>query len=183
MTRALILGGARSGKSAYSEELIAKCAPTARPIRYIATAPRRADDREWEARIAEHVQRRPTDWHTVETLDVAAELRRVPHLPTLIDDVGTWLMGHIDRQNAWDSPPDAFEGMCDELVSAVDAYEGPLVLVTPEVGMGIVPATPAGRMFRDAIGVLNGRLAEKCEKVVLVIAGIPLSLKEIRTRT
>ncbi|MBB3038924.1 bifunctional adenosylcobinamide kinase/adenosylcobinamide-phosphate guanylyltransferase [Hoyosella altamirensis] len=177
MGRVLVLGGARSGKSGYSEELIAGQANSPDKVRYIATAPRRVNDREWDERIAAHRARRAPQWHTVETADVAAELRRDRDAPTLVDDLGTWLTAQIDARQAWDSGPTALDDVLDDLVSAVCLYEGPLVLVTPEVGMGIVPPTHSGRMFRDLIGVLNGRLAEKCEKVVVVIAGIPLPLK------
>ncbi|AEF39721.1 bifunctional adenosylcobinamide kinase/adenosylcobinamide-phosphate guanylyltransferase [Hoyosella subflava] len=177
MGRVLVLGGARSGKSGHSEELIAVMANSPSEVRYIATSPPRVNDPEWEERIAVHRARRAPQWHTVETADVAMELRRERAVPTLVDDLGTWLTAQIDARQAWDGGPAALDDVLDDLVSAVCAYEGPLVIVTPEVGMGIVPPTRSGRMFRDLIGVLNSRLAEKCEKVVVVIAGIPLPLK------
>lgn len=177
MPRALVLGGARSGKSGYGEHLIAEWATSPDEVRYIATSQRRSDDPEWDSRIAAHQKRRPEHWQTIESIELTEQLRLDSSAPTLVDDLGTWLAAQIDARGAWGRGPESLTSVVDELVEAVVSYTGPLVLVTPEVGMGIVPATPSGRMFRDLIGVLNGRLAEKCEKVVLVIAGIPLPLR------
>ncbi|GGC71323.1 hypothetical protein GCM10011410_25350 [Hoyosella rhizosphaerae] len=80
---------------------------------------------------------------------------------------------------AWDGHRAELVGRLDDLVSSVKNFTSPLVIVTPEVGLGIVPDTRAGRMFRDDIGVLNARIAEVCEKVVLVVAGISLPLKQV----
>ncbi|MBD8507707.1 bifunctional adenosylcobinamide kinase/adenosylcobinamide-phosphate guanylyltransferase [Hoyosella sp. G463] len=173
--RCLVLGGARSGKSGHGEQVINEWAPR-QPVRYIATAPDRPGDEEWAERVRAHQQRRPAHWKTVRTDDLAAELDRDTSLPTMIDDLGMWLAAMMDQAGAWTDSSRA-SAPVDRLVDAVVRYPGPLVIVTPEVGMGIVPETRSGRAFRDEIGVLNARIAEECEKVVLVVAGIPLSLK------
>ncbi|MBN4927966.1 bifunctional adenosylcobinamide kinase/adenosylcobinamide-phosphate guanylyltransferase [Hoyosella rhizosphaerae] len=178
--RCLILGGARSGKSSFGEALIADLASSDQvPVRYIATSPHRPNDEEWADRIRRHRATRPHHWSTVETLDVADELRTSPHTPTIVDDLGTWLAAEMDVSGAWDGHRAELVGRLDDLVSSVKNFTSPLVIVTPEVGLGIVPDTRAGRMFRDDIGVLNARIAEVCEKVVLVVAGISLPLKQV----
>lgn len=173
--RCLVLGGARSGKSGHGEQVISAWA-TAEQVRYIATAPDRPGDDEWARRVHAHQLRRPAHWMTVRTEDLVAELDREPASPTIIDDLGMWLASVMDRLDAW-AEPERARAAVDGLVDAVARYPAPLVLVTPEVGMGIVPETGSGRAFRDEIGVLNARIAEECEKVVLVVAGIPLPLK------
>ncbi|MGZ4517974.1 MAG: bifunctional adenosylcobinamide kinase/adenosylcobinamide-phosphate guanylyltransferase, partial [Mycobacteriaceae bacterium] len=98
-------------------------------------------------------------------------------VPLLVDDLGTWLTAELDDAGAWEQPRGTIAPRCTELVRAVAACTAQLVLVTPEVGMGIVPTTPAGRLFRDEIGALNTQLAAECENVLLVVAGIPLKMK------
>ncbi|WP_149362081.1 bifunctional adenosylcobinamide kinase/adenosylcobinamide-phosphate guanylyltransferase [Lolliginicoccus suaedae] len=173
--RCLVLGGARSGKSGHGEQLISDWAAR-QQVRYIATAPDRPGDDEWARRVQAHRSRRPAHWITERTDDLVEALDREPNTPTIIDDLGMWLASVIDRLDAWAEPQRA-RASIDGLVDAVARYPAPLVLVTPEVGMGIVPGTLSGRAFRDEIGVLNARIAEECEKVVLVVAGIPLPLK------
>lgn len=168
--RTLVLGGIRSGKSDWAEKAIAG-QPS---VRYIATGPVADSDPSWAARVATHRERRPSAWTTVETTDLAAELRNQPQIATLVDDLGGWLTGALDRAG-WDGP--APEGEVEDLVAAVDGFTAPLVLVSPEVGMSVVPATTAGRRFADELGALNRSLAEVCERVVLVVAGQPLWVK------
>ncbi|MFC5951807.1 bifunctional adenosylcobinamide kinase/adenosylcobinamide-phosphate guanylyltransferase [Pseudonocardia lutea] len=173
--RTLVLGGTRSGKSGYAEALL----PADAPVRYAATARRRPDDLEWEARIARHAARRPACWTTVEDPDLVAELARGG--PLLVDDLATWLTGVLDDCEAWEAPatPPGVEDAVATLVEAVRRAPGeaPCVLVSAEVGLGVVPATRAGRLFRDELGALNAALAEVCDKVVLLVAGLPLRLK------
>ena len=168
--RTLVLGGIRSGKSDWAEAAIAG-EPA---VRYIATGPVADSDGSWAARVAAHRDRRPPHWTTVETSDLITELRARPATATLVDDLGGWLTNAMDRIG-WDGPPPRSE--VDELVDAVGGFTAPLVLVTPEVGMSVVPATSAGRRFADELGALNRRLAEVCERVVLVIAGQPMWVK------
>ncbi|WP_219418676.1 bifunctional adenosylcobinamide kinase/adenosylcobinamide-phosphate guanylyltransferase [Pseudonocardia nigra] len=172
--RTLVLGGTRSGKSRYAEDLL----PADAPVRYLATARRRDDDPEWSARIDVHRARRPAGWTTVEGGDVAA-LVRAGGDPLLVDDLATWLTGVLDDAGAWESPatPPAVDTAVAGLVDAVAACPGRVVLVSAEVGLGVVPATRAGRLFRDELGALNAALAAVCDEVLLLVAGLPLRLK------
>ncbi|MFI6165706.1 bifunctional adenosylcobinamide kinase/adenosylcobinamide-phosphate guanylyltransferase [Nocardia sp. NPDC051052] len=173
--RTLVLGGARSGKSAYAEELAAT-APG--PVRYLATSIPDPADLDFAERIAVHRDRRPADWTVLESADPAAVLGApAPEGSTLIDDIGTWLTARIDARAAWESPRGTVAPDADALVAAVAAYPQHLIIVSPEVGMGIIPATRSGRLFRDEIGTLNQRLAQACDEAFLVVAGLPLRLK------
>ena len=166
-----MLGGARSGKSRYAEGLL----PADASVRYLATARLRADDGEWTARIDAHRARRPQAWTTVEEPDVAA-LVRAGGGPLLVDDLGTWLTGVLDDADGWERAVDV-SPQRDGLVAAVRETTGRVVLVSAEVGLGVVPATRAGRVFRDELGGLNAALAQVCDEVVLLVAGLPLRLK------
>lgn len=173
-----MLGGARSGKSGHAEGLFAGGVFAGESaVRYLATGRRHPDDADWDARIERHRLRRPAHWATVEGQPLPAALAADRHTPTLVDDLGTWLAGVFDDTGCWDGDPAPVLDHTARLVAAVAAYRGPLALVSPEVGMGIVPATRAGRVFRDQIGALNARVAEVCDRVVLVVAGLPLTLK------
>lgn len=174
--RTLVLGGARSGKSAYAEGLL----PAEQPVRYVATARLRPGDAEWDARIAAHRSRRPPGWTTEEDPDLAAVLRAAGPSPLLVDDVATWLTGVLDDAGAWEHPGPQVPGIVGEraeaLVRAVAGCPARVVLVSAEVGLGVVPATRAGRLFRDELGALNAALAAVCDEVVLLVAGLPLRL-------
>ena len=176
-----MLGGARSGKSAHAEELTQALAGAGR-VRYVATSHRDPDDHDWEHRIAQHRDRRPGSWLTVETAhrrDLADQLRSPTEAAaTLVDDLGTWLTVELDGAAAWESPRGTITSRTDELVASVRDYRGALVLVTPEVGLGVIPETRSGRLFRDEIGALNARLAQVCDRVVLVVAGLTMTLKD-----
>jgi adenosylcobinamide kinase/adenosylcobinamide-phosphate guanylyltransferase len=171
--RTLVLGGIRSGKSRWAEQAIEAAAGPQRAVTYVATAAGR-DDAEFAARIATHRARRPSTWHTVESADVPAVLR-AHSAPTLVDDVGNWLTTTMDRRGAWDGGSVADD--IEDLVGAVTQFPDPLVLVSPEVGLTVVPSTRAGRLFADALGTLNQRLAAVCDRVVLVVAGLPMTVK------
>lgn len=171
-TRTLVLGGARCGKSAWAERRLA-----AEPeVVYVATAPPREGDREWAERVRAHVARRPSSWRTVETTDVAGALQAAT-VPVLVDDLGLWLTAAVDAAGAWEGPLDAVETEMDRLVAAWRACRVPAVLVTPEVGSGVVPATASGRRFRDLLGALTARLAAESDEVVQVVAGLPRRLR------
>ncbi|EHI42439.1 cobinamide kinase/conamide phosphate guanylyltransferase [Rhodococcus opacus PD630] len=176
-----MLGGARSGKSAHAEELTQALAGAGR-VRYVATSHRDPDDHDWEHRIAQHRDRRPGSWLTVETAhrrDLVDQLRSPTEAAaTLVDDLGTWLTVELDGAAAWESPRGTITPRTDELVASVRDYRGALVLVTPEVGLGVIPETRSGRLFRDEIGALNARLAQVCDRVVLVVAGLTMTLKD-----
>ncbi len=173
--RTLVLGGIRSGKSGWAEAALAETLAPGQPMYYLATGAADHDDVAWSQRVAQHRSRRPAHWSTLETVDVATHLRRSPDIPTLIDDVGGWLTAMLDRCGGWQSGSVSVD--VDELVDAVAAFDAPLILVSAEVGLTVVPATASGRRFTDELGTLNQRLANLCQRVVLVVAGQPLSIK------
>ncbi|MGV9839265.1 nicotinate-nucleotide--dimethylbenzimidazole phosphoribosyltransferase [Nocardia niigatensis] len=168
--RTLVLGGARSGKSAYAEQLVASEA-----VRYVATAVADPADADFAERIAAHRARRPANWTIVEGDAVAALADATP--VTLVDDLGTWLTARLDARAAWESPRGIVAPDIDALVDAVAGYPQRLIIVSPEVGLGVIPATASGRLFRDEIGTLNQRLAQVCDEVFLVVAGQPVRIK------
>jgi adenosylcobinamide kinase / adenosylcobinamide-phosphate guanylyltransferase len=171
--RTLVLGGARSGKSAHAEQLLA-----AEPrVTYVATAPHRPDDDEWAARVQAHAARRPAGWRTLETGDVATALRLADGA-VLVDDLGLWLTRLLDAREAWEGVlPDAVEQSVQALVDAWRDSHGRAVLVAPVVGSGVVPATASGRRFRDLLGVVTSRLAAASDDVVEVVAGLPRTVR------
>jgi adenosylcobinamide kinase / adenosylcobinamide-phosphate guanylyltransferase len=173
--RVLVLGGIRSGKSEWAESVIAASVGAECPVRYLATGPV-ADDDAWAARVAAHRARRPQHWSTIETADVATKLQSQDAVPTLVDDVGGWLTAAMDRAGAWTGG--SVRADVDDLLEAVAGYRAELVLVSPEVGLTVVPETVAGRRFADELGALNQRLAALCDRVVLVVAGQPVTVKE-----
>jgi adenosylcobinamide kinase/adenosylcobinamide-phosphate guanylyltransferase len=169
--RILVLGGARSGKSALAERLAAECGP---PVVYVATAS--ATDEEMAERIAHHQARRPPNWLTIErrtdladavaATAIAAAVRTV-----LVEDLALLLSNHMEGDVS-DS-----EARTLEEVDALLALEASVLLVTNEVGMGVVPAYPLGRAFRDALGRVNQAAASRCDEVYLTVAGLPLRVK------
>lgn len=172
MSRTLVLGGVRSGKSAYAEQMLA--AET--DVTYLAAGGVRDGDAEWAERITRHRARRPMSWRTVETSEVAAEMRSTA-APLLVDCLGTWLTARIDRHQAWDGALDAVRADMDELAAAWRDCPVTAVAVSNEVGSGVVPPAPSGRLFRDLLGELNTRIAADSDVVVLMVAGLPLRLR------
>ena len=163
-TRTLVLGGTRSGKSAFAEALLAD-APA---VEYVATAAADPGDAEWTARIAAHRARRPPNWHTLESRDVASVLGCAGP-PALVDSITLWLSAILDDLH--------LEQRVDELCLAWQATGRRVVAVSDEVGSGVVPMSEPGRLFRDALGRLNRRLAAAADDVHLMVAGLPLRLK------
>ena len=161
----LVLGGARSGKSRHAEELITRAAP---PWTYIATA--EALDDEMRDRIAHHRVRRDARWHTVDApLDLASAIAGLAG-PALIDCLTLWLSNVMLAERD-------VEAESERLLAALAAAPGPLVAVSNEVGLGLVPETPLGRAYRDAQGRLNQRVAAAADRVIFTAAGLPLNLK------
>lgn len=177
MAHVLVTGGVRSGKSRYAESLLARdAAVTYLTPGYPADATR---DAEWAARVAAHRLRRPPTWRTVETLDLAVSLAAAEG-PVLVDCLGTWLTRLLDRWDAWDADPGAWAGRLDAEVAAlaasVGAHPHDAVLVTNEVGWGVVSEHRSGRLFADHLGRVNQAIGVSCDQVVLMVAGRPLVL-------
>lgn len=164
---ALVVGGARSGKSGLAERLVTA---TARPRRYIATA--EAWDDEMRDRIARHRADRGADWITVEApLDLCAALAEAqPDEAVLIDCATLWLTNHLLADHDLDAETTA-------LLTALAACPTPVTIVSNEVGWGIVPENALARRFRDAQGRLNQRIAAEAGLVIGVMAGLPMVLK------
>jgi adenosylcobinamide kinase / adenosylcobinamide-phosphate guanylyltransferase len=162
----LVLGGARSGKSRYAERLIAALPP---PWAYVATA--EAGDREMAERIAAHRARRGTAWQTVEAPhELAGAIAGVTStVPLLIDCLTLWLSNRILAEADLDAEVDQFERALSR--------PGPVVIVANEVGSGIVPDNALARRFRDLHGSLNQRIAARAGRVILMVAGLPLTVK------
>jgi adenosylcobinamide kinase / adenosylcobinamide-phosphate guanylyltransferase len=162
----LVLGGARSGKSRYAESLIAASPP---PWAYVATA--EAGDAEMIDRIAAHRSRRGCAWRTIEApRDLDAALKSCGTMPVLVDCLTLWLSNLMLAETD-------IEAEMARLENSLAAAAAPVVLVANEVGYGVVPDHPLGRRFRDLQGVLNQRIAARADRVVLVVAGLPLALK------
>ncbi|MFG2141291.1 bifunctional adenosylcobinamide kinase/adenosylcobinamide-phosphate guanylyltransferase [Streptomyces sp. NPDC048650] len=205
--RTLVLGGARSGKSAEAERRLAAFPD----VVYVATGGTREGDREWAERISLHRERRPTGWRTVETCNLVPLLeaagpgreaagpggeaaaageegapgagRAVDGSPLLIDCLALWLTHAMDEVGAWDDETWEARGRhelrerTDALVAAVRATRRRVVAVSNEVGSGIVPASAGSRRFRDELGRLNAAFGAECEQVLLVVAGQALALR------
>src|SRR4051812_5841730 len=170
--RVLVLGGIRSGKSEVAEELVAG----ADRVRYVATAADPGDDAAWTARLDAHRARRPSSWTTVEAGGALAALLRdaAAEEILLVDDLGGWLNGTVKD---WSDPASATADVDDLATAVADCPARLLVLVTPEVGLSVLPATEAGRTFADALGALNRKVAGACDGVALVVAGQVVWLK------
>lgn len=176
--RALVLGGARSGKSVEAERRLESFPG----VLYVATGGTRGGDTEWASRVATHRDRRPGSWRTVETCDLVPLLAQ-DGAPLLIDCLSLWLTDVMDSVGAWDDAQwadggeRALRARVVELAQAVRSARRTVVLVSNEVGSGIVPATASGRRYRDELGRLNAAVAAECEEVVLVVAGQALVLR------
>ena len=163
----LVLGGARSGKSAFAESLARE---QGRGI-YIATAER--VDEEMASRIEAHRARRGASWRTVEApLELPEAIRREGTLQTrlLVDCLSVWLGNLMHHGRSVDLAR-------EDLIDALRSAAGPVVLVANEVGLGIVPDNPMARDFRDHAGRLNQSIAALAQRVYFVAAGLPLTLK------
>lgn len=181
MSATLVLGGARSGKSAYAERLALE---SGKEVVYLATS--RAGDAEMAARIAHHRERRPAHWQTVEEeLALAASLRAwsAPHRIVLVDCLTLWLSNLLFCDGReWPEVgavtlPERFHAERAALLELLADAPGDIVFVSNEVGMGIVPWGAVSRCFADEAGRLNQDVAARAERVVFVAAGLPLVLK------
>jgi adenosylcobinamide kinase/adenosylcobinamide-phosphate guanylyltransferase len=181
MTRTLVFGGARCGKSAYAERL---AAAAGKEVIYVATA--QAGDAEMAARIAHHRQQRPPTWTTVEEpIALGAAIARwcAPDRLLLVDCLTLWLSNLLFFE-ARDFPevgridvPACFQRERHDFLHALEHAGGDVILVSNEVGMGIIPQGAVSRWFVDEAGRLNQAVAAACERAVWVAAGLPLVLK------
>jgi adenosylcobinamide kinase / adenosylcobinamide-phosphate guanylyltransferase len=170
----LVLGGARSGKSTHAERLVAGTlfgAPP-QPAVYIATA--EAGDVEMATRIMAHRARRGGHWTTIEEplkLAEALEAAAVHRQPVLVDCLTLWLSNlmHVGAD---------VDDVTDQVLRILDGYVAPVVFVSNELGLGLVPETPLGRSFRDAMGRLNMAVADRADRVLFMAAGLPLTMKD-----
>ena len=167
----LVLGGARSGKSRFALQ-VAEAEPS--PRRFVATA--QGLDDEMCERIATHRRERSLEWTTIEEpRAVAGVIREARGGVVLVDCVTLWLgnvMGDTPEPSS-----SRVSGWIDDLLDALERRKAAVVVVSNEVGLGIVPTTPLGRAFRDELGRLNQRLAEAADDVYLLVAGVPLRMK------
>jgi len=179
----LVTGGARSGKSRFAEELACKSAP---PVLFVATA--EAGDEEMGRRIAAHRQDRPRTWRTVETpTGLAGDIsRQLNGARTVLIDCVTMLVSNIFQKN-WRDTEEIDEVLetavmkeIGELVNCLELLPARFIIITNEVGLGIVPADRMTRQYRDLLGKANQSLAQHADEVYLLTAGIPLRIKTAR---
>ncbi|NQY27373.1 MAG: bifunctional adenosylcobinamide kinase/adenosylcobinamide-phosphate guanylyltransferase [Piscirickettsiaceae bacterium] len=170
MTTTLILGGVKSGKSVLAEAVAHKSAMT---VTYIATAS--GQDDEMQYRIQTHQRRRPKQWQTVETpLHLASAIQQhcVEKHCVLVDCLTLWLTNLLMQENET-----LLRREIDALVDCINQLEGTLIMVSNETNMGITPLGELTRRYCDEVGVLHQRIAQKCDNVVLTVAGLPHILK------
>lgn len=185
----LVLGGARSGKSAYAEQ---RAAQTGRPVRYVATAVAPPavsatgarteahaipEDAEFAERIAIHRARRPAQWRTVEPgADLAGALSDAGDDCVIVDCLTLWLTG-LFYPRGGRGPVSDWERHIGAFDAALEAARAPVYIVSNEIGLGVVPMGAETRRFVDELGRLNQRIAARCDEVVLMVAGLPMRVK------
>ncbi|HEX2987176.1 MAG TPA: bifunctional adenosylcobinamide kinase/adenosylcobinamide-phosphate guanylyltransferase [Chloroflexota bacterium] len=183
----LILGGARSGKSSLAERMAEQAGPK---VTFLATA--QALDEEMRQRIAAHKASRPREWRTVEEpLELAAAVESaVKESDTvLVDCLTVWVSNHLCRMEAVESTPEwhrelemlgqRLRDQASRIATAAACGGATLLLVSNEVGLGLVPDNPLGRAYRDLLGAINRQMAAEAEQVLLLVAGIPLDVKRL----
>ena len=179
----LVLGGARSGKSAYAERLVSDYGPR---VLYVATAENK--DEEMDARIQMHRASRSPTWTTVEAPRQvgAALLARPSAADAILLDCLTLLVtnvvlalggGEAGDQPDLEAAEAAVSAEIEDLLRAQARLGSPMVVVSNEVGMGVVPPYPLGRLYRDILGRANQRMATAADRVYLLVAGLPMALK------
>lgn len=170
----LVTGPARSGKSEWAELLATQ---STLKVVYVATATSDSDDREWQARIQAHQQRRPPEWQTLHA-PIALE-RTIQSQPEsvclLIDSLGTWLANILDQD------PSIWADTLEQLIAALAQAKCQIIVVGEETGWGVVPAYPLGGVFRDRMGELLRQVGAIANQVYLVSAGYAVNLKALGT--
>lgn len=172
----LILGGVRSGKSAFAEKIARE---SGKSVLFVATAA--AGDDEMAERINKHRASRPAEWHTLElSHDIGRNLSE-PVAPVVILDCITLLVSNIilslPENTSTEVVMDTIHTEIDEMIAAQTRFGGQWLIISNEVGLGLVPPNPLGRVYRDALGFANQALAKAARRVIFMIAGIPLVIK------
>ena len=174
----LILGGARSGKSSYAQS---QAEAADKSVMFLATA--QALDEEMSERIQKHRAERPTDWETLELLcDIAVHVSEIRSNVVILDCV-TLLVSNLLMQFVKDDLVDeapfllAVQKEIEDLIAAILARDQDWFIISNEVGLGLVPPYPMGRVYRDGLGWANQRLAREADKVIFMVAGIPTTIK------
>ena len=184
MSSILIIGGARSGKSRFAQQLAQN---SAGDVLFVATA--EAGDEEMKQRIEEHRKTRPSNWTTLEvTTNIGSQIaRNIGGAQTVIIDCITLLVNNIIQQQEKLSKEEtdvaligeAILAECQELVNCIDRTDAGFIIVTNDVGLGLVPADKVSRLYRDWLGRVNQMLAEQADEVYLMVAGIPMKIKPV----
>ena len=178
MKSTLIIGGARSGKSRLAQEMARRAGG---PVLFVATA--EAGDDEMERRIAAHRQARPAGWKTLEaTTDIGRRIsENIGGAKTVIIDCITLLVNNVFQQQGETAEPAVLEkavtAEIQGLLDGIDRTGARFIIVTNEVGLGIIPADRVSRLYRDLLGRANQMLAARADEVMLLVAGIPLTVK------
>ena len=171
----LILGGARSGKSSFAQRLAKKVSGN---VLFLATA--QAGDDEMAERIARHKASRPATWRTIEEpLELASALQRETASAdvVIVDCLILWLSNYLLREGS--ASETEVLGQVDRLLDVYEKGTASYIIVSGEVGLGLVPPYPLGRTYRDILGWVNQKVAKRANKVFLMVAGIPLELKSL----
>ena len=168
----LVTGAARCGKSEWAETLASSSGKT---VTYIATATIDPDDREWQARISRHQQRRPATWQTVNAIaDLATTITKFDCSDCLlVDSLGTWVANLLDLSVA------EWADVTQELIGVLTTSPATLILVSEETGWGVIPAYSSGRLFRDRLGMLARQIGSIASTVYLVTGGHVLNLSQL----
>ena len=177
----LVTGGVRSGKSQFVQEMALRLE---QPVLFIATA--EAGDDEMKCRIAEHRKARPAGWRTLEATDYLCRKieQSAAHAQTVIIDCITLLVSNIvtgsclpDGQVDTGKVEKKLNTEIEELIRCIQQSKATFIMVTNEVGLGLVPVNPMGRFYRDLLGKANQRLARQADEVYLMVAGLPVRVK------
>jgi len=170
----LILGGVRGGKSAFAQTLAAEHGGS---VTFVATA--EARDEEMERRIEDHRRARPASWRTIEApLNPAAALAEAPPAEVTVLDCLTLLVSNLLlRDESPEAAQQAVDGEVEALLRVFEAGSGSLIMVSNEVGMGVVPPYELGRLYRDLLGWANQRIAQSASEVYWMLAGLPIEVK------
>lgn len=171
----LIIGGARSGKSRYAVELARKITDK---VLFVATG--EAGDEEMRQRIEEHKKARPAAWRTLEAqieLGKRIEQEKSEAAVVIVDCIALLLNNVLSRKYGLKAIEKAVKSEINGLIACFRQFEGDFIIVSNEVGTGLVPADEISRLYRDLLGKANQKLAQHADKVIMMVAGIPLKLK------